>query len=100
LALNFAESGGQSVGIVRLRTKDHRICFVLWGLHSQVDLGHVQKLFKEQIRGINDFPPKHGVTSQKTAFFWVTAMKTSNLTKKSRLILSNESNPLQKIVLL
>jgi hypothetical protein len=30
LALKFADRRRSSVGIVRLRTKRHRVCFVLW----------------------------------------------------------------------
>jgi hypothetical protein len=34
LALNFAESGGRSVGIVRLRTEGHGACLSVWMRHG------------------------------------------------------------------
>jgi hypothetical protein len=61
----FGTPGGRSVGIVHLRTKDHGK-MVSSGLLRRVE--------------------PHGVTTQKTPFFIVTAVRTSNLTRTTEFV--------------
>jgi hypothetical protein len=63
-------------------------------------LGRTQAATRNR-RTLRQVPPKrrflqepHGVTSQKTAFFIVTAVKTSNLTTFTKFIVNNFSQTL------
>jgi hypothetical protein len=70
------------VALVRIDVSEQRIAFI-FKVERNRELGTTLAVSSRQ----QHFPPKrlflqepHGVTSQKTTFFIVIAMKTSNLT--------------------
>jgi hypothetical protein len=75
--IQFSSSRGLNVGIVKEREQR----MVSSGLLRRVAL--VRTDVSEEPRFLQE---PHGVTTQKTPFFIVTAVKTSNLTKENKIM--------------